>query len=83
MTETATTTSAQGNVTDIADFGKQMWAYLTGSEAVIDYTFVEMKVGVPKTTGPGAEVATWTLDGTLRITTADKENKGSSDGRVS
>lgn len=76
-------TATNGNVTDIADFGKLMWSYLTGSEAVIDYTFVDMKVGVPKTTGADAEVATWYLDGTLRITTADKVNSGASNGRVS
>lgn len=72
-----------GDVTDISDFGKQMWAYLTGSEAVIDYTFVDMKIGVPKTTGANSEVATWYLDGTLRITTADKDNKGASSGSPS
>lgn len=83
MTETTTSTSGQGNVTDIADFGKLMWSYLTGSEAVIDYTFVGMKIGVPKTTGPNSEVATWSLDGTLRITTADSSNKGASNGRPS
>lgn len=83
MADTATTTSGNANVTDIADFGKQMWSYLTGSQAVIDYTFVDMKVGVPKTTGANAEVATWTLDGTLRITTADRENAGASNGRAS
>ena len=74
----AESTSSTGDVTDISDFGKQMWAYLTGSDAVIDYTFVEMKVGVPKTTGKDAEVATWFLDGTLRITTKDKSGSGAS-----
>jgi hypothetical protein len=67
-----------GSVTEISDFGKQMWAYLTGSEAVIDYSFVDMKVGVPKTTGPNSEVAYWTLSGTLRITTTDKHHSGAS-----
>ena len=70
---------SSSNVTEISDFGKQMWAYLTGSEAVIDYTFVGMKVGVPKTTGPNSEVATWSLDGTLRISTADRHHGGASD----
>ncbi len=83
MTDTATAGSGQGNVTDIADFGKLMWSYLTGSEAVIDYTFVGMRIGVPKTTGPNAEVATWSLDGTLRVTTADSSTKGASKGRPS
>lgn len=70
------------DITEISDFGKQMWAYLTGSEAVIDYTFVGMKVGVPKTTGPNAEVATWSLDGTLRISTADSTNGGASSAKT-
>jgi len=80
ITPTPTPTPATGNVTDISDFGKLMWSYLTGSEAVIDYTFVDMKIGVPKTTGPNSEVATWLLDGTLRITTADKHTAGASTG---
>lgn len=74
---------ATGNVTEISDFGKQMWAYLTGSEAVIDYTFVNMKVGVPKTTGPDTEVATWSLDGTIRISTTDSQRSGASDASSS
>jgi len=69
---------ASENVTEISEFGQQMWAYLTGSEAVIDYTFVGMKIGVPKTTGPGSEIATWSLDGTLRISTTDRHHSGSS-----
>lgn len=65
-------------VTDISEFGKLMWSYLTGSEAVIDYSFVDMKVGVPKTTGTASEVAYWSLNGTLRITTTDKHRSGAS-----
>ncbi|MDN5765574.1 MAG: hypothetical protein L0H96_06895 [Humibacillus sp.] len=63
--------------TSISDFGRDMWSYLTGKEATIDYTFVDMAVDVPRTTGPDTEHATWKLNGTLRITTSDKDNRGS------
>ncbi len=54
-----------------ADFGKEMWAYLTGRGAAIDYQFVDMSVEVPRETGPNSPRATWKLNGTLRITTAE------------
>ena len=58
-------------VTNVADLGKEMWAYLTGRGAAINYEFVDMSVEVPKATGPDAERATWKLNGTLRITTSE------------
>ncbi|HEY6749381.1 MAG TPA: hypothetical protein VI357_27155 [Mycobacteriales bacterium] len=68
------------STTSFTDLGKDMWSYLTGNEATIDYTFVDMTVEVPKTTGPDAERATWRLNGTLRITTKDKNNRGAING---
>jgi hypothetical protein len=73
------TTSAE-TTTSFTDLGKDLWSYLTGNEATIDYTFVDMSVEVPRTTGPDAERATWKLNGTLRITTADKHNPGAING---
>ena len=76
-----TTTSAPGttgitgkDVVDWTDLGKEMWSYLTGKGAAIDYTFVDMTVEVPRDTGPQAPRATWKLDGTLRITTSDRDS---------
>jgi hypothetical protein len=66
--------------TSFTDLGKDMWSYLTGNEATIDYTFVDMTVEVPRSTGPDSERATWKLNGTLRITTSDKNNRGSVNG---
>ena len=63
-------------VTSFADLGKEMWSYLTGKGAAIDYTFVDMTVEVPRDTGPSAPRAIWKLDGTLRITTTDLDNAG-------
>ena len=70
MTETDTM-----QVTTISDLGRDMWEYLTGKGAAINYEFVDMMVEVPKDTGPSAERATWKLNGTLRITTSDKDHR--------
>lgn len=61
-------------ILDWTDLGKEMWSYLTGKDAAIDYTFVDMTVEVPRDTGPDAARATWKLNGTLRITTSDRDN---------
>ena len=62
--------------TRFADLGKEMWTYLTGKGAAIDYEFVDMTVEVPRETGPDAPRATWRLNGTLRITTAENASRG-------
>ena len=62
--------------TSFADLGKEMWTYLTGKGAAINYEFVDMTVEVPRETGADAPRATWRLNGTLRITTAEKASQG-------
>lgn len=62
--------------TSFADLGKEMWAYLTGKGAAINYEFVDMTVEVPRETGSDAPRATWKLNGTLRITTAENASRG-------
>ncbi len=62
--------------TSFADLGKEMWAYLTGKGAAINYQFVDMTVEVPRETGSDAPRATWKLNGTLRITTAEDASRG-------
>ncbi len=62
--------------TTFSDLGRDMWSYLTGQEATIDYTFVDMKIDVPRAAGDDNTAATWKLNGTLRITTSDKDNRG-------
>ncbi len=56
---------------DWSDLGREMWSFLTGRQAAINYTFEDMKVEVPRDTGASAPRATWKLDGTLRVTTTD------------
>lgn len=64
-------TGSTGETVSWTDLGKEMWNYLTGHGAAINYSFVDMTVEVPRDTGPEAPRATWKLDGTLRITTED------------
>src|SRR4051794_33772957 len=47
--------------TSFADLGKEMWAYLTGKGAAINYEFVDMVVEVPRETGTDAPRAVWRL----------------------
>ena len=54
--------------------GKEMWTYLTGRGAVINYKLVDMTVEVPRDTGADAPRAVWKFDGTLQITTSDNEH---------
>ncbi len=56
--------------------GREMWAYLTGRGAEVDYEFIDMTVEVPRDIGPDAPRALWKFNGTLRITTNDSEGGG-------
>ena len=63
-------------VLDWTDLGREMWSFLTGRQAAINYEFVDMVVEVPRETGPEAPRAVWRLNGTLRITTAENASRG-------
>lgn len=62
------------DVVDWTDLGREMWSFLTGRDAAINYNFVDMHVEVPRDTGSDAPRATWKLNGTLRITTDDRDS---------
>ncbi len=68
---TIDTTDPSGEVVDWTDLGREMWSFLTGREAAINYRFIDMAVEVPRDTGAGAPRATWKLNGTLQVTTKD------------
>lgn len=71
------TAVADNSTTDITDIAREMWSYLTGKGATVEYNFENMQVEVPKTTGADSPRAIWKLDGTLRIKTSDKDSAGS------
>lgn len=58
-------------VLDWTDLGREMWSFLTGRQAAINYRFVDMEIEVPRDTGPQAPRATWRFNGTLQVTTTD------------
>jgi hypothetical protein len=63
-------------VVDWTDLGREMWSFLTGRQAEINYRFIDMAVEVPRDTGPEAPRAVWKLDGTLQVTTRDQSTAG-------
>lgn len=67
-------------VLDWTDLGREMWSFLTGREAAINYRFIDMSVEVPRDTGPQAPRATWKLNGTLQVTTRDNASGGNTTG---
>jgi hypothetical protein len=81
MSEKANDTAAVGPdgriIQDWTDLGREMWSYLTGRGAAVNYTFVDMTVEVPRDIGPDAPRAIWKFDGTLRVTTSDDLAAGS------
>jgi hypothetical protein len=47
---------------------------LTGRNAEIEYDFEDMEVDVPSKVGDDADHARWRVDGTIRITTYERED---------
>jgi hypothetical protein len=63
------------DVTAWTDLGQSMWSYLTGQQAAINYELVDMEISVPRETGPNSPSAIWRFNGTLRITTSDRDSQ--------
>jgi hypothetical protein len=78
MTIDSSTPTQQGrdDVVDWTDLGREMWSFLTGRQAAINYSFIDMTVEVPRDTGADAPRATWKLNGTLQVTTRDNTQAG-------
>ncbi|GAA3583579.1 hypothetical protein GCM10022198_03570 [Klugiella xanthotipulae] len=59
------------SIRDWADLGQEMWSYLTGRHAMVNYSFEDMTVEVPRDIGPDAPRAVWKFNGSVKITTND------------
>ena len=59
-------------IVDWTDLGREMWSFLTGREAAINYRLIDMVVEVPRDTGSQSPRATWKFNGTLQVTTSDQ-----------
>jgi hypothetical protein len=68
------------DVVDWTDLGREMWSFLTGRQAAINYSFIDMVVEVPRDTGPDAPRATWKIDGTLQVTTQENATTDRTNG---
>lgn len=66
----------EDGVIDWSDLGREMWSFLTGRQAEINYRFDDLTVEIPRDTGPDAPRAVWKVDGTLRVTTSDNAAAG-------
>ena len=66
-------------ITDWTDLGREMWSFLTGREAAINYTFRDLVVEVPRDTGAQAPRATWRFNGTLSVTTSEQTSDQTSE----
>lgn len=55
------------------DLAISLYDRLTGRGAEIVYDFEDMSVDVPSGTGEDAEHAHWRLDGTVRVSTRERE----------
>ena len=71
----STSPTHEDAVLDWTDLGREMWSFLTGRKAEINYRFIDMSVEVPRDTGPDAARAVWKLDGTLQVTTRDQSTE--------
>lgn len=72
---------SKDEVLDWTDLGREMWSFLTGRQAAINYRFIDMAVEVPRDTGADAPRATWKLNGTLQVTTRDDHTAAGHDGQ--
>lgn len=62
-----------GETTTWPELAIGLYDRLTGRNAEIEYVFEDMEVAVPSKVGSDADHAHWRLDGTLRITTRERE----------
>lgn len=73
MSETDTPEERIEETTTWPDLAISLYDRLTGRNAEISYTFDDMEVKVPSGTGEDAEHAEWELDGTVTITTRERD----------
>ena len=76
----AASASAQpenNGVTTWPHLAEGLYTFLTGRGAVIEYTFENMEVMVPRDTGSNAPSAKWKMNGTIRIRTYEPGMGGS------
>lgn len=72
----STTPYTEKQQVDWSDLGREMWTFLTGRHAAVNYRFMDMTVEVPRDTGADSPRAVWKIDGTLQISADDVTTQG-------
>ena len=62
---------AKQTTTTWPELAEGLYSFLTGRGAAIEYTFEQMEVWVPSSTGHDASSAQWKVNGVLRIKTSE------------
>jgi hypothetical protein len=73
MSETTTDAERISEDNQWPDLAIGLYDRLTGRNAEIIYEFEDMEIQVPEGVGEDAEHATWYLDGTITITTRERD----------
>lgn len=73
MSDTVDPEERMDETTTWPDLAVGLYDRLTGRNAEIEYEFEEMTVDVPSGTSDDAEHATWRVDGTVRVTTRERD----------
>jgi len=73
MSEDPTSGQQSGEMTTWPDLAIGLYDRLTGRQAEIIYEFEDMSVSVPRGIGEDTAHAEWILDGTVSITTRERE----------
>ncbi|MFC5970461.1 hypothetical protein ACFPYI_03880 [Halomarina salina] len=74
MSESEPDAELDETTTTWPDLGIALYDRLTGRNAVIEYEFDDMNVFVPSRAGEDADHAHWRLDGTLTISTRERDD---------
>jgi hypothetical protein len=73
MSQTTAEETNNEETTTWPDLAIGLYDRLTGRNAEIIYEFEDMEIQVPEGVGEDAEHATWYLDGTITITTRERD----------
>lgn len=57
------------NITTWPQLAEGLYRFLTDHKATIEYSFENMRIGVPRDSSDGAPQAQWRVDGTIRVRT--------------
>ncbi|WP_348608714.1 hypothetical protein [Halobaculum rarum] len=74
MSADDTAETRRGDPTTWSDFGIALYERLTGRGAEINYTFDDLEVDVPSSADADADHAHWRLNGTLRVSSSERED---------